>query len=195
MKKTLFSFFFILPLFFLNKEANHILIIGDSLSCYNGGWQDQVAKHKSAQITNISKGGKRCDWLLSTLQTHLKTKNNYSECFIYGGCNDAYSYVNLDSSISKIQKMVNLCNSLKIKPIVIVGYDPDRVMTRTNYDAKTTKFHRARYVQLQEKMVTNLKNCKIINKDTTVNNSDTDDGVHLKASGHKKFGKWIINHL
>lgn len=114
--------------------------------------------------------------------------------FIYGGCNDAYSHVNLDSSISSIQKMINICNEYEIEPIVIVGYDPERVQTTTTYSQEVTKFHRTRYVELQKKMLT-LKNCTIIQKDTTVNRKDSDDGIHLKSSGHKKFSNWIISQF
>jgi hypothetical protein len=31
--------------------------------------------------------------------------------------------------------------------------------------------------------------------DNTVDRSDSDDGIHLKASGHKKFAKHVLNEL
>ena len=172
-----------------------VLYIGDSLTCYKGGWQDQVSKEFGYSSSNISKGGKRTSWMLTTLKEHLKTNNNYDKVFIYGGCNDAYSHVTLTSAVTNIQEMVDLCIKYKIEPIVVVGYDPNLVQTKTSYDAKTTKFHRDRYVELQELMVKHLVNCKIVKMDTTVTRKDSDDGIHLKASGHKKFSNWVINQL
>jgi len=172
-----------------------VLYIGDSLTCYKGGWQDQVSKEFGWSTTNISKGGKRTEWMLGVLKSHLSQTHDYEKVFIYGGCNDAYSYVKLTSAINNIQDMVDLCRSFKIEPIVVVGYDPNLVQQRTPYDEKTTKFHRDRYVELQKLMTQHLTNCKIIIKDTTVTRKDSDDGLHLKSSGHKKFSNWVIEHI
>jgi hypothetical protein len=31
--------------------------------------------------------------------------------------------------------------------------------------------------------------------DTTITRMDSDDGIHLKSSGHRKFGKWVLDNL
>lgn len=195
MKKLFLLLSLILFGFTQSPEKTKVLFIGDSLTCYAGGWQDQVCKNFDWSRDNISKGGKRTDWMLSTLKGHLKSNSGYKKCFIYGGCNDAYSYVKLDSAVSNVQKMINLCIKYEIEPIVIIGYDPEKVQIRTPYDEKTTKFHRDRYVDLQSRMSKNLKACKIIIKDITVTRADSDDGLHLKASGHRKFANHIIQSL
>jgi lysophospholipase L1-like esterase len=31
--------------------------------------------------------------------------------------------------------------------------------------------------------------------DNMIDRSDSDDGVHLKASGHRKFANWVLKNL
>ena len=194
MKKILFLLTLLMFSFTTVKEEK-VLFIGDSLTCYKGGWQAQVCNEFGWKFDNISVGGKRTSWMLTTLTEYLRANHNFKKVFIYGGCNDAYSHVKLTSAINNIQDMVDLCWKYNIEPIVIVGYDPNLVQQRTPYDEKTTKFHRDRYIELQNMMVKHLTNCKIITKDTTVTRKDSDDGLHLKASGHRKFSNWVINKL
>jgi len=91
--------------------------------------------------------------------------------------------------------MVNLGNLYEMEVIVIVGYDPNRVIKKTVYNDSVTKVCRNRYVKLQKKMQERLIGCKIIPMDTTVNYSDSGDGIHLKSSGHKKFSNWVLKNL
>lgn len=176
------------------KAGERVLFIGDSLTCYAGGWQDQVSAARGYQRVNISKGGKRTAWMLSTLDSHLMKDHNYDKVFIYGGCNDAFSYVNLTQAVGNIQQMVFMCKFYGIEPYVIVGYDPERVMTKTVYADSVTKFHRSRYDTLQ-KLMLGLEDCTIVPMDTTVNHSDSGDGIHLGARGHKKFSSWVLSHV
>lgn len=175
-----------------------VLYIGDSLTCAAGGWQDQVSKHFGYQSLNISKGGVRTDYMRSVLNTCFKTDSAFTRVFIYGGCNDAFSLVDLQKSVDNIQAMVDSCNRRGIEPVVIVGFNPAQVTTKTVYDEATTKRCVGRYIEFQKLMVkekTGLKNCIIIPMDTTMVYSDTGDGIHFAASGHRKFAKWVIEHL
>jgi len=200
MKKI---FLFLLAIVLLTSltyktPPRRVLYIGDSLTCATGGWQDQVSKHFGYQSLNLSKGGVRTDYMRSTLNTCFKTDSAFTRVFIYGGCNDAFSYVDLQGAVNNIQAMVDSCNRRGIEPIVIVGFNPAQVTTRTVYDAATTKRCVGRYIEFQKLMVkekTGLKNCKIIPMDTTMFYSDTGDGIHFAASGHRKFSKWVIEHL
>ena len=200
MKKI---FLFLLAIVLLTSltyktPPRRVLYIGDSLTCATGGWQDQVSKHFGYQSLNLSKGGVRTDYMRSTLNTCFKTDSAFTRVFIYGGCNDAFSMVDLQKSVDNIQVMVDSCNRRGIEPIVIVGFNPAQVTTRTVYDAATTKRCVGRYIEFQKLMVkekTGLKNCKIIPMDTTMFYSDTWDGIHFAPSGHKKFSNWVIEHL
>ena len=200
MKKI---FLFLLAIVLLTSltyktPPRRVLYIGDSLTCASGGWQDQVSKHFGYQSLNLSKGGVRTDYMRSTLNTCFKTDSAFTRVFIYGGCNDAFSYVDLQGAVNNIQAMVDSCNRRGIEPIVIVGFNPAQVTTKTVYDAETTKRCVGRYIEFQKLMVkekTGLKNCKIIPMDTTMFYSDTWDGIHFAPSGHKKFSNWVIEHL
>jgi lysophospholipase L1-like esterase len=164
-----------------------ILFVGDSLSCYNGGWQTQVAKGLGKDYNRVAKVGKRTDWMLSNLKKHLiNNSDKYDTVFIYGGINDAYSGYT-KNTISNLQKMVDLCNHYNIKPIVIMGYNPLNV-------AKGRTKLRNKYISLQKQMLS-LKDCKIIPIENTINRHDTSDGIHLKISGHKKFSKFVLENL
>lgn len=176
------------------KAGERVLFIGDSLTCYANGWQDQVCSAKGYSRVNISKGGKRTGWMLSTLVSHLEKDHNYDKVFIYGGCNDAFSYVDLDGAVDNLQQMVLACRFYGIDPYVIVGYNPEKVMIKTPYPEKVTKFHRDRYVLLQKKMLS-LTDCTIIPMDTTVTSLESGDGIHLGAKGHRKFSSWVLLHL
>jgi len=164
-----------------------ILFVGDSLSCFNGGWQTQVAQGLGKDYKNVAKFGKTTDWMLNNLKAHLVNNNSkYDTIFIYGGINDAYSG-NSINTIENLQKMVDLCNKYNIKPIIIVGYNPLKV-------AKGRTKQRDKYISLQRKML-DLKGCKIIPIDNSIDRRDTEDGIHLKRSGHKKFSKFVLQNL
>jgi lysophospholipase L1-like esterase len=196
MKKILLMLLFTVmftTVFGSETPPMRILFIGDSLTCYTSGWQHQVATHFGKTYTNLSVGGKRLEWMKYRLDEHLKKDSIYSEVYIYGGCNDAFSYVNLQKSVEYTQMMVDSCNRRGIKPIVVIGYDPSRVTLKTVYDGATTKRSVDRYVELQ-KMMKSLKNCKVIPMDTTVVYKDSGDGIHLGATGHRKFAEWVIKH-
>lgn len=175
-----------------------VLFIGDSLTCLSGGWQDVVSKHYGYQSVNKSSGGKRTDWMRITLNEHFRRDSMFTYVFIYGGCNDAFSYVNLQGAVNNIQMMVDSCNRRGIKPIVVVGYDPNKVMIKTVYGDEITNRARTRYNEFQNLLIhpqTGIKNCIIIPKDTSVTFKDAGDGVHVSSYGQKKFANWVIKNL
>lgn len=144
---------------------------------------------------NISKGGKRTDWMLNTLRNYLEKGPHHNTLIIYGGINDSFARTNENTTINNIQSMVDLGNLYDMEVIVIVGYDPNKVIKKTVYDDNTTKVCRDRYVKLQKKMQERIRGCEIIPMDTTVTYQDSSDGIHLKSSGHKKFSNWVLKNL
>ena len=193
MKSLLISLFllFLVPV----KKDVKILYIGDSLTCYSNGWQHTVAKGMGMGYVNISKGGKRTDWMLKTLSNYLENGPHHNTLIIYGGINDSFASTKESTTINNIQSMVDLGNLHEMEVIVIVGYDPSKVIKKTVYDDKTTKTCRDRYIKLQKKMQERLLGCKVIPMDTTVTYQDSGDGIHLKSSGHKKFANWVLKNL
>lgn len=184
-----------LSLVSFTSPQKRILFVGDSLTSYSNGWQDVVGRRLGVDYDVLARGGKRTSWMLKALEEQLADDSEYDEVVIYGGINDSFSYVNSTTTIKNIQSMVDLCNRLKIHPIVIVGYNPSRVIHRTVYGGAITKVCRDRYIVLQSKMKTDLRGCQIIPMEDSINREDSDDGIHLRASGHRKFAKWILQNI
>lgn len=175
------------------EKSDRILFVGDSMTSYSRGWQHQFAKKLGYSYENLSVPGKRTDWMLRTLTEHLKTKSDYKVCVIYGGINDGFSSVKPESALQNVQKMVDLCNTVGIKPVVIVGYRPDFVMVNTYVKSNEAKY-RERYKTIQNLFLSELKNCKIIPLDNVITREDSADGIHLKSSGHIKFAEWVYKN-
>ncbi len=192
MKYVILAFALLFPSF---NKPKRILFIGDSLTCYAGGWQDQFAKGLGYEYTNISSGGKRTSWMFKRLQDQLSVYSDYEMVVIYGGINDAFSYVDLTSVTDNIQNMIDECIYYDIPVVVVSGYSPDKVLFRGPYPEKIMKRARDRYSIIQSRFKTRLMRCDILPVDTTVNRSDSHDGIHLKASGHRKFAKFLLANM
>lgn len=177
------------------SSEEKILFVGDSLTAYRGGWQHQLARLRHAEYDNISKGGKRTKWMLKELKKQLSETNEYDEVIIYGGINDSFSYVSEDETIQNIQEMVYLVKSVRAVPIVIVGYNPQRVINSTIYSDEVETRCRNRYIKLQKRMETELKQCVVIPMENSIFRGDSSDGIHLIASGHRKFAKFVFDNL
>jgi lysophospholipase L1-like esterase len=177
------------------KPTKRILFIGDSLTCYTGGWQHQFAKGLGYEYTNISSVGKRTDWMLKTLRQHFYTHPKYDLVVIYGGVNDAFASVSPSKVVYNIQEMVYECETHNIESVVILGYSPNKILKNGPYSESIMTRARNRYSIIQSKLDEELVACLVIPVDTTINRSDSGDGIHLKASGHRKFAKFMLANI
>lgn len=177
------------------EEEEKILFVGDSLTAYRGGWQHQVARLRHAKYDNISKGGKRTKWMLNQMEKYPLGSYEYDTVIIYGGINDSFSSVKEDETIKNIQSMVYIAKKMGAVPIVIVGYNPQRVIQTTMYSAEVETKCRNRYISLQKRMQTDLKECVVIPMEDSIFRGDSSDGIHLISSGHRKFAKFIFDNL
>ena len=173
-------------LLFSFTTTEKVLFVGDSLTCYPGGWQDMLTKKMGWKSDNISQIGKTTDWMYKKLSDQLKY-HSYNIVFIYGGCNDAFGDVDLTKVVQNVQNMVDLCNKNNIEVYVICGYDVNNVMR--------SKKPQKRYGELMRKYLNELKNCHIICPCKTLEKGDSEDGVHINLNGQKKFYKWILCNL
>lgn len=162
---------------------------------YGWGWQSVMAKIYGFIEVNLAVGGKRTDWMLTTLERYLTT-DSCDAVFIYGGANDAYSAVSNTAAVRNVQKMVDLCVNKGIPAYVVLGYDPmiisygrisptKYVPTQTGMNALTTK-----YAQLQQ-MMKSVKNAKIIPVWKNCSKIDSSDGLHLTANAQKRFAEYV----
>lgn len=177
------------------KEDDKILFVGDSLTAYKGGWQHQVARMLHAKYDNISKGGKRTKWMVNELNKLSDNSNGYTKVIIYGGINDSFSSVKEEETIENIQDMVYTAKEMGAEPIVIVGYNPERVINLTMYSKEAEAKCRDRYIKLQKRIQRDIRGCNVIPVENTIYRIDSDDGIHLKASGHRKFANWVLKNL
>lgn len=193
MKKLLLLLGLTLSAF--QNEPDKILFVGDSLTAYSGGWQHQMSRMLHAKYTNISKGGKRTKWMVNELKKHADNSAGYTKVVIYGGINDSFSSVKEDDTIDNIINMVYIAKEMGAEPIVVVGYNPQKVNVRTIYSNDIETKCRNRYIKLQKRIQKDITMCNVIPMENTIDRSDSDDGIHLKASGHQKFYKWVVKNL
>jgi lysophospholipase L1-like esterase len=179
---------------FIPREER-ILFVGDSLTAYSGGWQHQLGRMLQMKYDNISKGGKRTKWMLNQLKQYSHKTDRYSKVIIYGGINDSFSSVREDETIENIQKMVNMAKYMGAEPIVVVGYNPVRVIQATTYSNEIETKCRNRYISLQKRIERDIKGAKIVPMTDTIDRIDSDDGIHLKGSGHRKFMHWVLANI
>jgi lysophospholipase L1-like esterase len=188
------KFLIILTFVFTMVKDKQTLIVGDSLSANHTGWQSQLCTSKNFACTNLSIGGKTTKWMYNALQLELKTDSSYDQVIIYGGINDIFSGLKLDSAISNVQKMVNLSRKYNIKPIVILGYDPNEIIHNTWIKNKLQEtVYRARYIEYQEKL-NKITGAKIIPV-APLKASDAQDGIHLTTQGQSKFYQWVAKYF
>jgi hypothetical protein len=91
--------------------------------------------------------------------------------------------------------MVDECNLHNIETVVISGYSPDKILKNGPYSESIMARARNRYSIIQSKLNKELVACLVIPVDTTINRSDSGDGIHLKASGHRKFAKFMLANM
>lgn len=183
---------------FIISSTDKILFIGDSMTAYRGGWQHQFAKSVGMPYTNLSVSGKRTDWMLQTLKTHVETNGNrnYRFCIIWGGINDGFAYVNVNGVMDNFKSMIAVCKRNGITPIIITGYDPRKTIARIkNIPQKDVLRYRDRYLEIQRRIQTELTECIVVPSADPIESRDTDDGVHFIASGHRVFAQWVEQYL
>lgn len=179
----------------IHCSGKRVLFIGDSHTAYENGWQDQLCTKTGMIGTNTAVGGKRTEWMIEQLLKDIDSSYDY--CFIWGGANDAASFVPLKETIDNIQKMVNACNGYGIIPIVLTGFDPEVCIDVSKKDLSKWGNYIKKYTELQQMILTQVKKCVIV-KNHFISRADGDCGdfiCHMSASGHRKMANGIINYL
>lgn len=157
------------------------LVIGDSNSCYAGGWQDML--RSDYVVTNNSKGGKRTSWMLDQLRQ--LPIDSFDIVFIHGGINDAYSWVSIYQTVDNLQTMVDTINAHGKVPVVLAGYSW-RANTRTWIKDKNLElFHQERNRMLQNQIDSCLTDCILVPASDLTRKQLYNDGIHPRTEGHK----------
>lgn len=160
----------------------HILIIGDSLSLYPGGYQS----HIKGDVLNLSKVGAPTSYMLNKINQNKSILKNYKHVIFYGGVNDVYGGVSQKITLSNIQQSVDTVNKYGGHITIILGYNP---LIQPN------KQKANEWRDLQQKITTQIKGAKIIPICPFLLPKHLSDNVHLNSEGNKIFGDWIKKNL
>lgn len=186
-----------------NKNPKKILFVGDSLTDidFKGSptytYPMKIEKKRpDLDIDVLAEGGMRTKWMIDNLPNQLKQKK-YDRVYIYGGLNDAYSQVKVDTAIENNQKMVDMINEAGADAFIILGYNIDGIQTLdkikpTKYVTTVEAFIPliAKYKEFQKRLPKEIKNANfvpIINVDGM-----TTDGTHITNKAHEIFADKII---
>ena len=169
----------------VDVKGKYVLFIGDSHTSNPGGWQYMLTNETKMRMNNVSVGGKTTSWMLDIAKESIHEGLDY--CFIYGGANDMYSSkITIESAVKNIQRIVNICNSKGVKPIVITGFDP-----LTCINTPENPNYRIKYSNFQYSLLNTIEGATVI-MTHVVDRKDCWDGLcHMSPSGHCK----IVNHI
>lgn len=185
------------------KPPQKILFVGDSITAieWNGKPTNTypiLIKKQVPQLTIdvLAIGGKTTKWMLDNLPS--KINNGYDRIYIYGGVNDAFTQtIKLDTTLSNVQKMVDIAKQSGAEPYVVIGYEPNgfmdyKKMPLTRYIGRKEDYIPLieRYKQLQAKYLS-IKGAKFVPKFQL--GSNTGDGTHPNGVGQKIIATDIMN--
>lgn len=192
-----------------------ILVIGDSQSAIEDSrgqkitytWPNilqQILKPCGTTIEVVALGGKTTSWMLKNGTKKLKS-TKYDRVIIYGGGNDASNMsIPLDTTISNIQRLIDLANSNGSDVWVNLGWKIEGKFMDMNIlpVGRPANLLKRRsdwlpYIQkrkdLQLLLKERLTGCKFIEPYDL--ESMTSDGIHPTAEGHKKVANFILQTI
>lgn len=186
-----------------NTPSNpNVLFIGDSITA-DPQWSYPALIRKDRPDLRIdlnAKSGQTTSWMLSNLPAKLSGKK-YGKVFIYGGVNDALNDTQKTSTtLSNVQKMIDLARQNGAKAYVILGYEPNgymdyRKMPITRYITRKEAYIPMieKYKTIQNMYASQLRNATIIPKINL--GTMTSDGIHPNSSGQRKIADTIKSYL
>lgn len=166
------------------------LFIGDSHTAnHNWGWQVLVSKKTGLRMNNTAVIGKHLPWMVNVAKTSVTS--NFDYCFIYGGANDIHGNRNPYLVVKDIQKIVNICNSKGVKPVVLTGFNAEECVR----PIKGQEFYPKAYTRYQRILMDSIKNATVIDTRVVVRTDCGDWTCHMNPSGHKKVSERVIKTM
>lgn len=175
----------------ISVKGKKVLFIGDSHTAYSNGWQDRLCRRTGMTYLNSAVGGKQTSWMVE--EARQKVTGYFDYCFIYGGANDMAGNRSPMKSVKNIQTIVNLCNKISVKPIVVTGFDPVTCIDIRGRDVY--RGYPQRYARFQQLLIDSIKGATVI-KTHYISRTDCGDFLcHMAASGHRKMADSIIKAM
>lgn len=179
------------------KNPKKILFVGDSITSDATYSYPAIIKKLRPDLTIdvLAKSGMTTKWMLENLPS--KIKNGYDRIYIYGGVNDAFNTgIAYSTTLSNVQKMVDMAKDNGAESYVILGYEPTpfmdyKKMPPTKY-VKTKEAYIPlikRYIELQ-RVLEGVKGAEIVKRFDLGTN--TSDGTHPSGTGQKIIANDII---
>jgi lysophospholipase L1-like esterase len=185
-----------------NKNPKNILIVGDSQSAIETSSGQNIAftypnilrdklSSKGVTIDVLALQGKTTGWMLSNLPAQL-SKKKYDRVIIYGGGNDtSNSSIPLSKTLSNFQKMVDLSRANGADVFINLGYKIQgdfgnyQIMPTTTYINEKEDWipFVEKRKELQRLLPLKINNANFIPAYDL--KSQTTDGIHPTASGHR----------
>ena len=198
-----------------NNNPKKILIVGDSQSAIKNAQGRNITytypnilkekfKDSGVTIDVLALGGKTTKWMLENLPSQL-AKKKYDRVIIYGGGNDtSNASIPLDTTISNIQKMVDLSRENGADAFVNLGYKVEGKFGDINIlpvgrpaNLLKKKEDWIPYVQkrkdLQKLIPEKITNATFIPVYDL--ESKTTDGIHPTSAGHKIVAEKIYESI
>lgn len=198
-----------------NSNPKKILIVGDSQSAIKNAKGGNITysypnilkekfKDSGVTIDVLALGGKTTKWMLENLPSQL-AKKKYDRVIIYGGGNDtSNASIPLDTTISNIQKMVDLSRENGADAFVNLGYKVEGKFGDINIlpvgrpaNLLKKKEDWIPYVQkrkdLQKLIPEKITNATFIPVYDL--ESKTTDGIHPTSAGHKIVAEKIYESI
>ena len=196
-----------------NNNPKKILIAGDSQSAIQTSsgkkithtYPNLLIKNlPNVKIDVLAIGGKTSDWLLKNLPNQLK-KEKYDRIYIYIGGNDTSNKsIKLETTLSNIQKMVDLSNDNGADVFVNLGYKVEGKFGNINIlpvgrpaNLLKKKEDWIPYIEkrkeLQKLIPQKIKNATFIPIYDL--ESKTSDGIHPSSSGHKIVAEKVYDSI
>jgi hypothetical protein len=174
----------------VDVKGKKVFFIGDShTSNHEWGWQKIVCDKTDMKMINYSEIGKHLPWMVNT--TNMYLTNNFDYCFIYGGANDIHSNRNPYEVVRDVQKIVDLCNSKGVHPVVLTGFDAEKCVK----PIKGQEFYPKAYSRYQKVLMDSIKNAIVIDTRVVLRTDCGDWTCHMIPSGHKKVAERVIKSM
>lgn len=190
-----------------HPKPTKILFVGDSITAIKDKDGNKIKftypnylinDLPNLKINVLALGGQTTLWGLKNLPDELN--NNYDRVYIYMGVNDSFNNsISIKTSLTNMQKMVNMVNKSGADCFIIQGINPIGFMDinkipLTIYvkDKNDFKPMVEEYRTYQNELK-NLKDCFFIDKFDIP--GQTTDGIHPNATGQKFIAETIKKSL